>query len=72
MYSVEMEENCSIITTLDDDDAYEDVKVTIANDGTVYMQQYNEGLIQEDMIYMSYSQLKDILNAIHSPEGATM
>jgi|TARA_B110000977_G_C10627178_1_gene318648 hypothetical protein len=69
MYSVEMEENCSIITTLDDDDAYEDVKVTIANDGTVYMQQYNEGLIQEDMIYMSYSQLKDILNAIHSPEG---
>ena len=69
MYSVEMEENCSIITTLDDDDAYEDVKVTMANDGTVYMQQYNEGLIQEDMIYMSYSQLKDILNAIHSPEG---
>jgi Flp pilus assembly CpaF family ATPase len=69
MYSVEMEENCSIITTLDEDDAYEDVKVTIANDGTVYMQQYNEGLIQEDMIYMSYSQLKDILNAIHSPEG---
>ena len=24
MYSVEMEENCSVITTLDEDDAYED------------------------------------------------
>ena len=69
MYSVEMEENYSIITTLDEDDAYEDVKVTIANDGTVYMQQFNEGISREDMIYMSYNQLKDILNAIHSPEG---
>jgi hypothetical protein len=33
------------------------------------MQQFNEGISREDMIYMSYNQLKDILNAIHSPEG---
>ena len=70
MFTVEFEPDASIITTLDDKDSFEDVEMILADDGTVYIRQFDENLEEYQMLYMSAQQWLDLLTAYHSPEGA--
>ena len=70
MYTVEFESDASIITTLDQHDMHEDVEVVIADDGVVYMRQYDEQFDRHDILYMSHQQFMDIISAYNSAEGA--
>lgn len=70
MFTVEFESDASIVTTLDQQDAFEDVEMVLADDGTIYIRQFDEQLEEFQMIYMSAQQWLDLLTAYQSPEGA--
>ena len=70
MYTVEIEPDASIITTLDQKDDYNDVEVVFADDGTVYIRQYDEQMNEHQVIYMSSQQWLDIYSGYKSPVGA--
>lgn len=44
MYTVEFESDASVVTTLDDNSKFEDVELVIAEDGTVYLRQFDEAM----------------------------
>jgi len=70
MFTVEFEKDSTIITTLDQKDKYQDVEVILADDGSVYLRQYEESLNEYQVIYMSYQQLLDIFASMQQTEGA--
>ncbi|MCP4492387.1 MAG: hypothetical protein GY820_34525 [Gammaproteobacteria bacterium] len=70
MYTVEFGSACATITTLDEQDAYDDVEVIICEDDTVFIKQHIQDVDEVNVIYMSYGQLMDIMAAMNSPEGA--
>lgn len=70
MFTVEFESDASIITTLDERDKFEDVEVILADDGSVYMRQFDNSLEEYQMLFMSYQQVLDIFAALSSKEGA--
>lgn len=70
MFTVEFEHDASIVTTLDQQDAFEDVEMVLADDGTIYIRQFDEQLEEFQMIYMSAQQWLDLITAYQSPEGA--
>lgn len=70
MYTVEFEGDASIVTTLDDNDSYNDVEMIFADDGSIYIRQFDEDLEEYQMLFMSYQQWLDLMAAYHSPEGA--
>lgn len=70
MFTVEFESDASVITTLDQQDKFNDVEVIIGGDGDIYMRQFDDHLEEYQVLYMSYQQLMDIMAAINSPEGA--
>jgi hypothetical protein len=70
MFTVEFEKDSTVITTLDQQDKYEDVEVILADDGSVYMRQYEETLDEYQVLYMSYQQLLDIFASMQQTEGA--
>ena len=69
MYTVEFESDAAVITTLDQNDMYEDVEVILGDDGDVYIRQYEESLDSHELICMSYQQLMDLVASINSSEG---
>lgn len=70
MYTVEFEPDAAIVTTLDNKDGYEDVEMILAEDGTVYIRQFDENCEDYQMLYMSSQQWLDLMAAYDSPEGA--
>jgi hypothetical protein len=69
MYTVEHMPEDTIITSLDQSATHEDVEVIIDAE-SVFFRQWNEEEQQYDLIEMSNQQLKDIVAAMNSPEGA--
>jgi len=69
MYTVEHEFNGTVITTLDQNCKQEDVEVHL-DDQSVFFRQWSEEIQGYDLIEMSMQQLKDIVAALNSPEGA--
>ena len=69
MYTVEFSHDIITIVTLDQDDDFNDVEVTLTEDGTVFISQYDEQWDSTDMILLSYQQLLDIAASLHSTEG---
>lgn len=69
MFTVEFESDASIITTLDQNDKYQDVEVILGDDGSVYIRQFEDTLEEYQIIYMSYQQFLDIYAALSSTEG---
>lgn len=69
MYTVEMDFDSALITVLDEHARHEDVKVIIADDGVVFIVQYDEKLDKNHVITISFQQYIDMLAAIQSPEG---
>ena len=69
MLTVEFEEDAAVITTLDENDAFDDVQVVIGDDETVYMRQFSEELEEHQLLYMSYQQFLDIVAALNKTKG---
>lgn len=68
MYTNEFNFDEICITVLDDTNAYDDLVVNAFED-VVYIRQHDE-ILGEQMIVISTSQWEDLINAIHSSEGA--
>jgi len=69
MLTVEIDYDCTVITTLDETASYEDVEVVL-DDTTVFIAQYVEDTNSRQVLELSYQQLIDIMRAIDLPEGA--
>ena len=69
MFTVEFEADAAVITTLDENDAFDDVQVVIGDDETVYMRQFSEELDEHQLLYMSYQQFLDIVAALNKTKG---
>lgn len=72
MFTVEFEPDCSVITCLDNQDAFDDVEVTICEDDSVFIRQHIQDVEETNIIYMSYGQLAEIVAALNQTEGAYM
>lgn len=69
MYTVEFEPDSAIITALDERAEFQDIKVVIGDDNTVYITQDDE-ILGDSIIVISYQQLLDLIAALKSPEGS--
>lgn len=70
MFTVEFEPDASVITSLDENDRFNDVEMVVGEDDTVYIRQFDDTLNEYQMLYMSYQQLLDLNAALRSSEGA--
>jgi hypothetical protein len=70
MYTVEFESDASVITTLDQNDMYEDVEVILGDAGDVYIRQYEPDMDSYQLILMSAQQWIDLMAAYKSSEGS--
>ena len=70
MFTVEFESDASVITTLDQENMFEDVEMIVADNGIVYMRQYDEKMDDYQMLFMSLQQFTDIIASYRSPEGS--
>ena len=69
MYSVEFEHDIAIVTSLDERDEYGDLEVVLADEGTVYLRQYDESYKSYQLIVISYQQLLDLITSLDQTEG---
>lgn len=70
VYTVEFDTDASVITTIDQSQNHEDVEMIFADNGTVYMRQYEEVLGDYQVLYMSHQQWLDLVAGYRSPEGS--
>lgn len=70
MFTVEFEDEDTIITSLDDTGEHEDTEVILDRDGTVWIRQFFEEFNAYHVITMSRHQFEDILSAWNKTEGA--
>lgn len=70
MYTVEINATNSVITSLDDADAYDDVVMKISDDGSVFIEQHIQDVDEVNTIYLSYQQLTELFAGLQTPEGA--
>ena len=70
MFTVEFEDEDTVITTLDDTGNHEDVGLLIDGKGEVWIRQFDEELNGYDLVSMSRHQFEDILSAWNKTEGA--
>ena len=69
MFTVEFESDSSVVTSMDEQDKFEDVEMILADDGTVFLRQFEEGMDEYQLICMSYQQLLDIVSSLDRTEG---
>jgi hypothetical protein len=70
MFTVEFEQTISKVVSLDDTGLHDDVVVTLCDDDSVHISQYCEEFGEEQVILLSYQQLRDILHSLDCKEGA--
>lgn len=74
MFTVEMDADrgqAVLITSLDEENTYEDVSVLLYED-EVYIQQYNDDYDTNNIIVMSVDQWSDLIDSLDLPSGAYM
>ena len=69
MYTVEFEHDMITVISLDEYDRYNDVEVTLTDNGSVFISQHDDTLDHTEMLLISYGQLLDIVAAVNGPEG---
>lgn len=69
MFTVEFEKDASVIRSLDEGGEMDDVEMIIADDGTVFIRQWDDNLSKYEMLVMSYQQLLDIVTSLQQTEG---
>ena len=70
MLTIEMEHDCTILTSLDEQGSFEDVEVIISDDSVVYISQLTADTSKAQVLELSFQQLRDILAGMELPEGA--
>jgi len=70
MFTVEINETDSVIITIDDNDAYDDVELVLKDTGDIFITQHIQDVDEVNVIYMSYQQLQELFAGLGSPEGA--
>jgi len=70
VYTVEFESDASVVVTIDHAKVYEDVEMVYAENGTVYIRQYDELMDEYQLIFMSHQQWQDLISGYRSPEGS--
>ena len=70
MYTVEFEHDATVVTTIDEQDLYFDVQMTLAEDNSVLLRQFYDDVDHPQEVYMSYQQLLDLLYSMDSKAGA--
>ena len=74
MFTVEMDADrgqAVLITSLDEENTYEDVSVLLYED-EVYIQQYDDDYDTNNIIVMSVDQWSDLIDSLDLPSGAYM
>ena len=61
MFTVEFEPDAAIIQSLDETGNMNDVEMIIAEEGVVYIRQWDDSLEKYEMLVMTYQQLLDIV-----------
>ena len=69
MYTVEFEHDIITVISLDEHDIFNDIEVTLTDNGSVFISQHDDRLDHTEMLLISYKQLLDIVAAVNSPEG---
>ena len=70
MYTVEFESDASVVVSIDQAQMHEDIEMVYADNGVVYMRQYDELTSDYQLIYMSHQQWSDLMAGYRSPEGS--
>lgn len=70
MLTIEMEHDCTILTSLDERGSFEDVEIIITDDSVVYISQLTADTSKAQVLELSFQQLRDILAGMELPEGA--
>ena len=68
MFTVEMDEDKTVIVTLDNEDIHDEVWVYIYDD-IVYIRQYNEESEELELVSMSTTQFYSIMKAMKKGSG---
>ena len=71
MFTIEHNHDSTIITTLDDDGAHEDIQVLL-DEETVCLRQFDDEQNTHDLVIMSLKQFDEILMALGLPEGCNV
>ncbi len=69
MYTVEFNHSTTTIISMDDNAEFNDIEMTLADNGSVFLAQYDDEAGSSDMIMISHQQLMDIVASMDSTEG---
>ena len=69
MYTVEFNHSNTTIISMDDNAEFNDIEMTLADNGSVFLAQYDDDAGSSDMIMISHQQLMDVVASMDSTEG---
>ena len=69
MFTVEFEKDYSVVTSMDEQNNFDDVEMYLENNGVVYLRQYVEDIDTHHVIEISYKQLLDLWSSMRQTEG---
>lgn len=69
MYTVEFNHDTTTIISMDDNDQFSDIEMTLTDNGSVFLVQYDDDAGSSDMIMISHQQLMDVVASMDSTEG---
>lgn len=69
MYTVEFNHSTTTIISMDDNAEFNDIEMTLTDNGSVFLVQYDDEAGSSDMIMISHQQLMDVVASMDSTEG---
>ena len=69
MFTVEFEKDYSVVTSMDEQNNFDDVEMYLENNGVVFLRQYVEEIDTHQVIEISYKQLLDLWSSMRQTEG---
>ena len=69
MFTVEFEKDYSVVTSMDEQNNFDDIEMYIENNGVVFLRQYVEEIDTHQVIEISYKQLLDLWSSMRQTEG---
>ena len=69
MFTVEFEKDYSVVTSMYEQNNFDDVEMYLDNNGVVYLRQYVEDIDTHQVIEISYKQLLDLWSSMRQTEG---
>ena len=69
MFTVEFEKDYSVVTSMDEQNNFDDIEMYLENNGVVFLRQYVEEIDTHKVIEISYKQLLDLWSSMRQTEG---